>query len=346
MHEILIPSNLTAEPFGKVRILRDSNSLRVDFSILMEPQGQQAEGWQTGVALDASASMRGWYGRALEGKVPEDVVRDYESKGWVENRHEDGRKVKSFQKNAYEDAIQKGHLKFSQKVIQPLAQEFIAYLASKLDANGGTTVVYWACGKGEAVEVVGDFTEEQCRLLDIQGPRSLGFGYGTMLVPAVRYFVERFVNAKRGMFVFITDGKLDDLDDVKKFTTTLARSIHSGTRNPVKCVLVGVGTEIDESQMEQLDNLDTGTGVDIWDHKIATEMRGLVEIFSELVSENQIVAPTAAIYDSAGNLVKRFADGLPARAVVDLPPATEWFEIEVGGKRIRQAITLGTGPRK
>jgi hypothetical protein len=312
----------------------------------MEPQGRQAEGWQTGVAMDASASMRGWYGRALEGKVPEAVVRDYEAKGWVETRREDGRKVRSFQKDAYEDAIKKGHLKFSQNVIQSLAQEFIAYLASKLDADGGTTVIYWACGNGEAVEVVGDFTEEQCRLLDVQGPRSTVFGVGTMLVPAVRYFVERFVAAKRGMYVFITDGKLDDLDDVKKFTTALAQSIHSGARNPVKCVLVGVGTEIDEAQMEQLDNLDTGTAIDIWDHKIAKEMRGLVEIFAELVSENQIVAPTASVYDSTGNLVKRFADGLPARAVVDFPPATEWFEIDVGGKRIRQSVTSGVGPRK
>jgi hypothetical protein len=282
--------------------------------------------------------MRGWYGRALEGKVPDPAVCEYEGKGWVETRQEDGRKVRSFQKDAYEDAIQKGYLKFSQNVVQPLAQEFIAYLAANLDADGGTTVIYWACGKGDVIEVVGDFTEEQCRLLDVQGPRAEGFGGGTFLTPAVRYFVDRFVDAKRGMYVFITDGKLDDLDQVKKSTTDLARDIKAGKRNPVKCVLVGVGTAVDEGQMEQLDNLDTGTGVDIWDHKIAKEMRSLVEIFAELVSENQIVAPTAAIYDSTGTLVKRFTDGLPAKAMVTLPLNAEWFEIEAGGKRIRQSV--------
>src|SRR5262249_3722611 len=154
----------------------------------------------------------------------------------------------------------------------------------------GATVIYWACDDGSAYEVVGDFTAEQVRALPFTGPRQHEFGDGTRLLPAVRYFVDRFRDAKRGMYLFLTDGRLDDLGAVKSYTAGLCRDIAAGRRNFVKCVLVGVGDEIDEGQMEELDDLDTGTDVDIWDHKIAKEMRAVVEIFAEVVDENQIIA--------------------------------------------------------
>jgi hypothetical protein len=166
----------------------------------------------------------------------------------------------------------------------------------------------------------------------------VAFGTGTHLQPAVKYFVERFKDAERGMYVFVTDGKLDDLGSVKRYCTGLAKDIHAGRRKPVKCVLIGVGTKIDEGQMEELDNLETGTDVDIWDHKIAKELRSVVEIFAELVTENQIVAPTATVYAANGTVAKRFTDGLPARILFSLPSGSEWFELEVSGQKIRQQI--------
>lgn len=335
-----LPSSIVAKEFGEVNVRNTGKELQVQFTVLMEPQGKEAEGWQTGVALDASASMKGWFGRMLEGTVPPDVTADYEKRGWLGKRIEDGRKVKSFQKEAYDDAIKKGYLKFTLNIVQPVARDFIAYLAGNLDADGGTTVIYWACGDGTAFEVFGDFTETQCRTLAVEGPKIVSFGTGTMLTPAVKYFVERFKEAKRGMYIFITDGKLDDLDEVKKYTTQLAQDIASGKHNFVKCVLIGVGDEIDEHQMEELDDLDTGTNVDIWDHKIAKEMRALVEIFAELVDENQIVAPTGIIYDSSGTIAWKRTDGVPAKISFSMPPTSEWFELEVHGQRIRQTVVL------
>src|SRR5262249_51802616 len=123
-----------------------------------------------------------------------------------------------------------------------------------------------------------------------------------------------------------------------KATTVLARRIEVGDRNPVKCVLIGVGGEIDERQMEELDDLDTGTAVDIWDHKIAAEMRGLVEIFAEVVDENQIVAPRARLYAAAGRVVKEFRDGMPAKVTFRLPASSGWFELEIDDQRIRQPL--------
>jgi len=338
-----LPSNIVAKEFGEVNVRISGKSLEVMFTILMEPQGQEAEGWKTGVALDASASMKSSYGRKLEGKVPSDVMTNYEKKGWIESRVEDGNRVKSFQKEAYEDAIKQGYFKPSSNIVQPLAREFTAYLAGNLDAKGGTTLIYWACGQGAEIEVVGDFTESQCRILDVTGPKSLGLGSSTILTPAVKYFVERFVDAKRGMYIFITDGRIDDLDEVKTYTAQLTKDIASGKRNYVKCVLIGVGEGIDEGQLEELDDLETGNNIDIWDYKIASEMQGLVQIFAEVVDENHIVAPTGIIYDDAGNIVKKYTDGLPAKVSISMPSTSQWFELEVYGNRIRQTVITSKG---
>ncbi|MFQ3649676.1 MAG: hypothetical protein SNJ75_05035 [Gemmataceae bacterium] len=63
----------------------------------------------------------------------------------------------------------------------------------------------------------------------------------------------------------------------------MARDIQAKRRRPVKFVLIGVGSNVNEDQMEQLDDLDTGTDVDLWDHKIASELRQLQDIFAEVV---------------------------------------------------------------
>lgn len=335
-----LPSTLVAKEFGEVNVRNTGQEIQVIFTILMEPQGQEAEGWKTGIALDASASMKSSYGRKLEGKVPPDIMADYESKKWVESRVEDGNKVKSFKKEAYDDAIQKGYFKPTPNIVQSLAREFTSYLASNLDAEGGTTIIYWAGGNGSEIELLGDFTESQCRALEATGPTSFNLGSSTILTPAVKYFVERFVDAKRGMYIFITDGRIDDLDEVKKYTTQLTKDIASGKRNYVKCVLIGVGDGIDRHQLEELDDFDTGTGIDIWDYKIATEMQGLIQIFAEVVDENQIVASTGTIYDSTGNIINKYTDGLPAKISISLPSTSQWFELEVYGQRIRQTVII------
>lgn len=337
--DFVIPSNKTAPELGKINVHPKGNLLDIDLTILMEPEGEKAEGWQTGVALDASVSMKQLFGRTFHGEIPHDVEKEYEKKGWISNLVQDGRKVKKFAPQAQEEAIQKGYLKNSENIIEPLAQDFIAYLAGNLDADGGTTVIYWACGDGSKIESLGDFREEECKNLKIAGPTKTSFGNKTMLLPAVQHFVQLFPDAKSGMYIFMTDGKIEDLEAVKKYTKDLAVKIQAGKSNFVKCVLIGVGDEIDEKQMEELDNLDTGTDVDIWDHKIAKEMRALVEIFAEVVSENQMIAPKGTIYDATGKIVKKYTDGVPAKIDFSLPANSPWFELEIGGRKIRQEIT-------
>lgn len=339
-----LPSDIVSKEFGEVNVRHAPTGTEILFTILMEPQGSQAEGWQTGVALDASGSMEAVYGKDIVlnagASVPDALLRDYQQRGWMEIREHQGQKYPVLFEPARSDLVLRGYSRWSNNEIEGLARQMTAYLASGLDSDGGTTVIYWACGDGKQIEAVGDLTEQGCKTATFGGPTKIGFGQSTYLTPAVRYFVERFADSPRGMYIFVTDGYLHDLEDVKSYTTNLAKAIQAGKRNSVKCVLVGIGAQIDESQMEQLDDLDTGTDVDIWDHKIAREMRSLVEIFAEVVDENQIVAPTATIFDDRGNVVMQFSDGLPAKVSFLLPPGAQAFELEVAGRRIHQSIRL------
>jgi hypothetical protein len=336
-----LPSNMLAKELGKVYVGDEGNMRHVEITIwVQELSGAKAEGWKTGLALDASASMKDWFGRNLTyvgGGIPQKVLDEYERNGWIEHREDDGQKCMAFQNQAYVDAIKRGFLKYSENIVGPLALEFIAYMANELDSKGKVSLIYWACGDGGGYEVVGEYSADECKVLEIAGPKKLSFGLGTKLTPALEYFCKTYATAPNAMFVFITDGRLEDLEQVKQYTTQLAKDIESGARNPVKCVLIGVGDETDEGQMEELDDLDTGTDVDIWDHKIAKEMRALSEIMVELVDDVVSTLP-ANIYDDQGNIVKRFADGLPASVQFSMPVSSQYFELEVGTQRIKQPV--------
>jgi hypothetical protein len=294
------------EPFGEVNVHPAGNVIRVTATILMEPS---REGTQTGIALDGSGSMASVYGVTEE--KPGFLASLF---GW-------------------------GAPKKSVNEITPVAQKICSYLASKLDADGGTTVIYWAVGpNGSKVQVVGDLTAEQAARHEFGPPDE--FGSGTQLLPAVRYFVERFRDAPWGFYVFVTDGELHDLEAVKSYSRQLARDIQARKRNPLKFVLVGVGSGVNERQMEELDDLDTGTDIDLWDHKVAREMRVLQEIFAEVVDRNARIADKARILDHQGKVLRDFSDtGMTAMLEFEAPQGTPYFTLEVAGSRIHQGLS-------
>ncbi len=304
------------DPFGEVNVYpAGGGKARVVATILMEPH---KEGAQTGIALDGSGSMSKLYGV------------------------EDGSRVLS--------PIFGGPKKLHNEVT-PVAQKICAYLARKIDADGGTTCIYWAVGPGGGeIEQVGDLRADEAERHVFGPPRD--FGTGTQLLPAVKYFVDRFRSAPWGFYVFVTDGELHDLDAVKDYSTRLAREIAARRRNPVKFVLIGVGPSVNETQMEELDDLDTGTAIDLWDHKLAAEMRVLQEIFAEVVDKNARVADHGRILDPQGRTVKDYSDtGLPAYLEFEMPAGADYFTLEVNGARIHQGLSdrasvpaQGTGP--
>src|SRR5205085_4913401 len=113
------------EPFGEVNVYPAGSKTRVVATILMEPQ---REGTQTGIALDGSGSMADLYGVDGGSRIVSSLFG--------------GKKLTN--------------------QITPVAQKVCAYLARNHDADGGTTVIYWAVGPGGGeIEEVGDLTADQ-----------------------------------------------------------------------------------------------------------------------------------------------------------------------------------------
>jgi hypothetical protein len=298
--DTLIPSKVVA-PFGKINLWRMSDGgKKVRAYILVEQQFEQAK---TGVAIDGSASMRQAYG------YPSGLMGMFSNKRSGTN------------------------------VVASEAARFCGYLASR-DVDNKTAIIYWGTGgRSQDIEVIGDLTEAQAKAYDFGGPKQFGGG-STALLPAVRYFVERFSTSQWGLYLFVTDGAINDLEAVKKYSTELAQAIEAGKRPPLKLVLIGVGAQVEAKQMIALDDLETGTSVDLWDHKIAAEMHDLGEIITEVVDETMVLADSAIVRDAQGALVKDYRDtGLPALLEFDLPNgAAEAFVLEVNGQVIRQPL--------
>jgi hypothetical protein len=289
------------DPFGEVNVHPTrTGGLHVTATILMEPH---KEGTQTGIALDGSASMAKLYGVTEGGGFFANLL---------------------------------GLNRPGLNEVTPVAQRLCAYLARKIDADGGTTCIYWATGPGGSrIEEVGDFRAEEAERHVFGPPRD--FGTGTQLLPAVRYFVDRFADAPWGFYIFITDGELHDLEAVEEYTLRLAGDIAAGRRRPLKFVLIGVGPNVNEGQMERLDDLEAP--VDLWDHKLASELRVIQQIFAEVVEKNARVADNGKILDAHDRVVKNYSDtGLPALLEFDLPAGSSHFTLEVNGKKIRQDL--------
>ncbi|PZU95105.1 MAG: VWA domain-containing protein [Pseudanabaena sp.] len=338
-----MPSNLVEPEFGEVNVFRESTGAlpcRIALTIAMEPQGKFAEGWRTGLALDASASMKRAYGRKVEARVDPHLLTDYIKQGRLKSSMEDGEPIRKIQREAFAEICDRGYeVNFTENILQPLVQDFTRYLAENLDATGKTTLIYWGCGKGEEIQVLGEFDALSCQQLLISGPATFQLGKTTKLLPAITYFVNQHNLAQRGIYIFLTDGRIDDLEQVQMFTKELALEIAVGKRNYLKLVLIGIGNDVDRYQLQELDDLDIGLDIDIWDYKIASEMTNLTQIFAEVVNENQIIAEQGSIYDDAGNCVKSF-NGLPAKLEFTMRHDSQWFELDVLGKRIRQSVVV------
>lgn len=298
------------EPFGEVNVHKKQNGdLEIVATILMVPD---IEGARTGLALDASASMKRMYGASGI------VSGVFASAVGVPN------------------------------VVEPVARTMASYLAN-FSSDGKVCLIYWACSAdGSQIEEVGEFNAQDAHKIVIAGPKQHPWGRGTKLLPPVKHFVDnKFKDAPWAICVFVTDGVIEDLDDVKKYCLQFAKQISSGHRSFIKLVLIGVGEEVDEGQMEELDDMFEGSGIkdpdgndiDLWDHKLASEMQKVEEIFAEVVSENTIVASTGRILNNSGTVVKEYTDGLPAFLRFDLPSGSTAFTLEFPGGRAIQDIT-------
>lgn len=341
---VQLDNQLVHKSLGEVNVTLKDSMLHVTATILLRP-GQGNEGWQTGVAIDCSSSMTRAFGgenmyftRALTDAETSDLI----SKGLIEVFEQDGQSMCRMLHGCHEHLLQQGILRISkdENEVQNVCRTAIPLLAEEIDADGGTTVLYWAMGAdGSGIELMGDLTAEEAKTAEYKGVSD--WGNGTKLMPAIRYFLTTFADAPMGFYVFITDGRIDDFEEVKAFTCQLSHDIAAKKVNPVHFVLVGVGSEIDTDQMAQLDDLPDAMNLpyDIWDHKIAKEMRSINDIFAELVDENRIIAKSAEIKDLEGNSVHSYTDGVPAIMRFSMPMSAKGFQIVLpNGATLQQQV--------
>jgi hypothetical protein len=296
-----------------------------------------AEGWRTGLALDGSASMAGYYGQRLQTRLAPELLRGYVHRRQVRLTDRDQEPGQLLTIEALRHLQGRG-VRFypTANRMQAIARELIAFLGTTLDQRGHTQLVYWGCGSGQELEPIGAFAPTAAARVTLTGPDT--FGQSSHLLPALRHFVEREHRARRELYLFVTDGAIADTDAVIAYTRSLARAIAEGKRPPLKCVLLGVGLPREVPLFGTLDHLDTP--VDIWDAKWLWEMEDWRHILAEVVAPREIVAETAKVWDASGICVQDYPSGLPPKLEFTLPSTSPWFELEVGGQRLRQWVAF------
>jgi hypothetical protein len=237
-----------------------------------------------------------------------------------------------------------GYGPFARNKVREVAQVMCPYIA-RTDTDGGTTLIYWATGDPGEIQPHGFLAESQAQTYSYAPPKN--YGRKTNLLPALKYFGDGihpktgrpFRDYEMGIFIFVTDGAIEDMEAVKQYSTKLAQEIEAGKRKPIKLIIIGVGTQIDEQQMEELDDLDTGTSQDLYFHRIAAQMTDLSDIFIELVNENMIIAQNGVVRDAKGAEVVNFRDtGVPALFEFNLPAGATSFTLEVEGQKFTQTL--------
>jgi hypothetical protein len=225
--------------------------------------------------------------------------------------------------------------------VEPQARWMLQYLATK-DRNGLLRVAYWACGSsGKQVEVLGELEGTQVERYNFGGPSTQG-GF-TYLKPAINDYVSYLraqipKGARRGLAVFITDGELHDAEEVMALSSEIGSLIRRGQLPRMNFVLVGVGSSVNEEQLERIAHTEVEGVGHLWCHRTATDIKNVAELVAVLVDETMTVAAGGTIYDDKGKIVKEYEGRLPAVLEFTVPEGCKSFTLEVSGQRFTQPL--------
>lgn len=228
-------------------------------------------------------------------------------------------------------------LRKNQNKVQPLAQALGKTLAG--NATGQVALAYWACGDdGSDVDPVGLFKGEQIGSLAIEGPKLMGGA--TQLAPIVRYFWEQVFastdQSKTGVAVILTDGMWSDQEELKRLTQIMCDEVAAGRRALMKIVVLVYETESNQSElpkieelMNDLDDYDSGTDVDIWDAKWVNYLSNFSQLFIEPVKQDSL-GVGGRVLDAAGNVLLQ-KDEFKFGIQFELPKNSSSFTVVLEG---------------
>ncbi len=318
-----LASNLIQDTFGEVNAWKmQDGTVRVKAYVLMRPILEHA---QTGIAINGSSSMADIYGGP---RTVSDLFGGINSPNCVE----------------------------------PVARKMASFLAG-FDREGKTSAIYFGLGKKDAprggcegaeVQEIGELDRRAAETYSFTLPANAG--QSACLAPAIRYFLNHFNPHGWLICLFLTNGKIDDLEEVKALSKNICREMSEGKRGYTKFVLLGLGRELSlpgspaALAFSELDDLNSSSGPDIpsqdlWDLKLAADMRKEEEIFAEAASERIILCKGAEIIDSNGLPVKPvsgipFHEELPSIMDFTMSPGATAFTLRLpNGRQVTQNIS-------
>lgn len=213
--------------------------------------------------------------------------------------------------------------------------------------TGKVTGFYWAMNPpGDATQIFGEYDPSGWASVNVVGPKKLiEWGAGTKLLPAIRIVCEQVhKDSEWTMGVIITDGIIEDEADCIAYCIKLGKGLAAGKTKPIKLVLIGVGEEVDEGQLERFDDMfeetDLKGQVDLWSTGLVASMQDESDIlgvlYGELMDENTTIAPSGRVEGGSGCELKSWTDGLPGKFRFTMPKGETSFVIHAGGKAVEQ----------
>ena len=221
----------------------------------------------------------------------------------------------------------------------------IGTILTSITFSGEASAIYWAVSPdGSQTESIGTFDENGWENADISGPKKQKWGRGTKLLPAIRYGYETVAKGATGTIgVIITDGIIQDEKACIDYCLSIGKTLVGTKPEPFKLVLIGIGEEVDEGQLERLDDMFEGTGInyDLWSSGMVASMQNeddiLGVLFGELTSD--LVASTGWVEAGSGKMLAEWSDGLPGKFRFILPKGETEFTIRTPAQDITQDIS-------
>ncbi len=231
--------------------------------------------------------------------------------------------------------------------VEAVAQKIGSILTS-VSRSGKVKGLYWAVTpEGNGIEEIGLLNSNEWLTQTIGGPsKSVGWGRGTKLLPVIKYGFENIFNGSKGtMGVIITDGIIEDENDCMSYCAQIGRSLENTGETPFKLVLIGIGEEVDQEQLERFDDMFEGTGIDydLWSHGMVASMKDEEDIlnvlYGELITKDTIVAPSGRLETVSGKLITSWSDGMPGKFEFTLPKGETGFVIKSGNQSVVQDVS-------
>lgn len=331
-----LPSSLVAPEFGEVSVREVGDRLQVVATIAMGAfllgDGEKC---MAGLALDASQSMKDDYGRGKT--IPPDVSQRFIEQGKFEDRKVDGVVRRVLSKEARQEALKNGWAIRTPNIVHEPCSKMIDNLIRTF-ATGGVTsgnceVIYWACD-ADGIESIGEIQHAQLSTVTLEGPKGKKFGPRTNLTPPFKYFAQKAANTN-GVLVFVTDGHIEDEASIVAETHRVAAEIHAGTRPSLKCVLLGIGRQVDRPQLDRIDDMEMPAGleeIDIWNAKVLGEMRDMNDAWSEIFDPDTVVGTSIRVFNDKQELVHEATDEVKALITFEMPAGSSAFDLVLDGE--------------